>query len=112
MPNANYMIKPGFHVAVRCATPECQIVIIRRNTPEGQVPHDRPIYWGTDEMSTLTPAESVVVEELLPAACRFDKKAKPREVFVQKPISPIPFALAAGAGALAVVIVQNVLTLI
>lgn len=60
----------GFNVVVVEASELREVIIVQRITPEGEEPRDRPIYWGTDDLGTLTVAETAAVKELLPRALR------------------------------------------
>jgi hypothetical protein len=60
----------GFNVVVVEASPQREVIVIQRITPDGQEPRNRPVYWGTDDLAALTPAEAAVVADLLPLAVR------------------------------------------
>lgn len=100
MPYIPRASEPGFHVTVRSATPESEIIVIVRNTAPGTTKRLRPIYWGTDEMQTLTPEERAVIDDLIPAALYQDRTPPADPV---RPTLSVKLVLTCAAGCTAFV---------
>jgi hypothetical protein len=60
----------GFHVAVLRADADHQVLLIeRKSSAEADAP-DQPIYWGNDELGTLTAEDDSALRTVLPLALR------------------------------------------
>jgi hypothetical protein len=67
----------GFNVAILSADEHHESILIERCTQKGHKPETSPIYWGSNEMGTLTDAERDVVNTLIPKAVRGSGSASP-----------------------------------
>jgi hypothetical protein len=58
----------GFNIIVISSDPDNQVIQMVRRPLENTSVSDRPIFWGSDEMGTLTPEENKLVRTMIPEA--------------------------------------------